>query len=213
MGLFDGDDSTTGDTQRSEPPDDDVAVEATGLFDSLTDIDDLIRAANSTLDAINTRSEVIANGVETLATNLTDATAGEIGSGLREFPYPMAAEVPPNTSRNDPVAATIEPDYDATITTVYLGFPAGTQQTVGVRLSDGGGEVWIPRGGQRVTSDGTREPQYIAEDDVTVAIDLNVAVDEDNTIQAQFVSTDPSNSHYVTVTPILRERPSGEGGS
>lgn len=135
----------------------------------------------------------------------------EIETQPSEFPFGLSAEIPPNTQRLDPLKRSFDAPYDAVITDVLIGFPDGVQQAVGVQLSNGVGTVWIPRGGETSTiAAGTREPEYITENDTTVEVTLNVEVDEGEPVVASFISNDPVESHFITVTPNLRERYPGD---
>jgi len=172
---------------------------ARGLLDRFTSVDDKL---DEVIEALGTVNQNIAA--------LVDSQGGDSVS-LREFPFSLAAEVPADTPRLDPLTNSFEAPYDATITEVYLGFPAGVQQAVGVQLSDGVGEIWVPRGGTSSNvSNGERDPEFLTEDDETITVSLNVDVDEGEPIVASFISNDPDNNHFITVTPVLRERVGGQ---
>lgn len=189
---------------------DEVAL--SGLLDRLTTVDDKIDTTNQILSDME---EIESQQLQALAdfiSQTTDIDRGEIASQPSEFPFGMSAEVPPNTPRLDPLQRSFDAPYDALITDVLIGFPDGVQQAVGVQMSNGVGTTWIPRGGETSTiAAGSREPEYVTENDTTIKVTLNVEVDEGEPVVAEFISNDPSESHFVTVTPNLRERVPGDG--
>jgi hypothetical protein len=128
--------------------------------------------------------------------------------GLREYPWNFEVEVPAQTPEVDPLTVEFEPDYDAIITTIEIGYPIGIQQSVGVQLRSAGGEMWVPRGGTRKLAG--KEPEdsnYIQQG---LSITPNIKVDADNPIVAEFVSTDPDNNHLIEIDLLLQERVAGD---
>ena len=179
---------------------------ASGLLDYFTSVDNKLDEVG---EQITTLVQAVGKVNQNIAA-LVDLQGGDSVS-LREFPFSLAAEVPANTPRLDPLSNSFEAPFDCTITEVYLGFPAGVQQSVGVQLSDGVGEIWVPRGGTSSTvSNGERDPEFLTEADQTITVSLNVDVDEGEPIVASFISNDPENNHFITVTPVLRERVGGD---
>lgn len=203
MGRLSGDDDT---------PDDDGPIEASGLRDYIygpldtkaTQIRDLLDTALDRLDSLN-------QNVATLTASMTDTDRAELSPEPREFPHAIEVEVPADTGVTDPATARFEPAYDATITTVDIEFPEGTQQAVGVQLRTAGNEIWIPRGGtQKFAGQDPDQIQYVQANDRTISAPLNVEVNANSPIVAEFVSNDPVNNHLIEITLNLRERTLGD---
>lgn len=177
-------------------------VEGDQLLDPLTSVDDKLESVEGTLKDQTGVLRDLGTGLEAIATELgADVSVGK----AREFPFEMSAVVPTTATRQDPHTTEIEIPYDATITAVHLGFPAGTQQAVGVKVGTGIGERWIPRGGVEQAGSGD-DAQYVAFSDHVIQIDLNIEVDADSPIRAEFINNDPDNDHFINVLVLARER-------
>lgn len=160
---------------------------------------------------LEANNELLSEIVDQLGGEQPDPTPD--GQRLRELPFSLGAEVPNDTDANDPIETKFDAPYDAVISTVFIGWPSGAQQAVGVQLGTGTGTVWVPRGGQTYLDDDDEpddNPEYISEDNVTLSFDLNVEIDEGEPVTARFISNDPDENHFITVIPILREREGGD---
>jgi hypothetical protein len=126
----------------------------------------------------------------------------------REYPWNMEVEVPSGTPLLDPVSVRFEPDYDAIITAIEIGYPNGIQQSVGIQIGTAGGEVWVPRGGVRkLAGEEPEQSEFIQQD---ISMEPNIEIDKDNPIVAEFVNTDPDNNHLIEIDLLLRERVAGD---
>lgn len=129
----------------------------------------------------------------------------------REYTHAMEIEVPADTDAVNATTARFEPDYDATITSIDIEFPDGTQQAVGVQIRDSGGNLWIPRGGVRsIVGTDPEEIQYVQANDRTIQSNPNIRVDEGNPIVAELINNDQQNNHLIEITMNLEERIVGE---
>jgi hypothetical protein len=114
------------------------------------------------------------------------------------YPFEMSTTVPADVGRIDPHTVEISIPYPATIVRVVVGYPAGTQQAVGVNLGRLAGEIWYPRGG-------VDNAEYTAFDDQVVEFSPNEKVEEGEPIQANFINTDPNNQHFINLLVFARE--------
>lgn len=181
------------------------------LLDRFTSVDDLLRESNDQVDAligeIDRLPESIDAQTQALA-ELAEAIGADVGIDIpREFPFPLSAEVPEDTSYQDDFSTVFDAPYDARIVRIIVEANQATQQGVGVRVgTGGGGEVWLPRGGQTSTVDeGDDEPKFLAAPTQPITFRPNVEVKEGNPIRCQFGNNDTANPHFVTVIPVLRE--------
>jgi hypothetical protein len=202
MGLDD-------DGLHTADPNDDGPITASGLRQYVlvplsSKIDDL----GDTLGSILEREDQQAQALASLAGELTSTPRAEIAPEPREYPWNFEVEVPAQTPEVDPLTVEFEPDYDAVITGIEIGYPDGIQQSVGVQLRTAGGEIWVPRGGTRkLAGDEPEDSNYVQQG---LSIEPNIKVDADNPIVAQFVSTDPTENHLLEIDMTLRERVVGD---
>lgn len=180
----------------------DERVEANQLLDHFTSVDEKVDELSTEVSDQTDVLQGMANGISAIAQEL--GTEVDVGAGS-EFPFEMSTTVPTSATRQNPHEVTIEIPFDATITSVHIGFPAGTQQAVGVQLGTAIGERWIPRGGVEQSGSGD-DAQYIAFSDHVIQIDLGIDVDADNPITARFVNNDSANDHFINVLVLARER-------
>lgn len=191
------------------------SVLARGLLDRFTAVDEHVQTTNQLLSAALDRLDQQAQALAAVAEANTGEDRTQFVTGPREFPFSLSSEVPAETSRLDPLEVSFEAPYDSVITKVDIGWTPGAQQAVGVQLGTPGGTRWVPRGGTSFNvpddgGDGLSTPEYLAEDDRTISVSLNVEIDEGEPVQASFISNDPDENHFVTVIPFLRERRGGD---
>ena len=190
-------------------PTDDGPITASGLRQYVlaplsSKIDDL----GETLGSILEREDQQAQALAALAGELTSTPRAEIAPEPREYPWNFEVEVPAQTQEVDPLTVEFEPDYDAVITGIEIGYPDGIQQAVGVQLRTAGGQKWVPRGGTRkLAGEDPEDSNYVQQD---LSLEPNIEVDADNPIVAQFVSTDPTENHLIEIDMTLRERVTGD---
>jgi hypothetical protein len=183
-------------------------VELSSLLDYLTTVDDKIDQTNSLLEELKTiESEQAQTLADFVAAN-TDLSRGEVAPEPREYPWNFEVEVPADTSILDPVSVDFEPDYDAVITAIEIGYPDGIQQSVGIQIGTAGGEVWVPRGGTRkLAGEEAEESEFVQQD---LSLEPNIKIDKDNPVVAEFVNTDPTENHLIEIDMTLRERVAGD---
>lgn len=132
---------------------------------------------------------------------LADLSQATTGAENRPSTYPFEASttVTKNTPVTSPIQTTIEIPYDCTITRILIGFPAGTQQAVGVKVGKVGGEALVPRGG-------VNNATYTAFDDRVIETEPNEELTADTPLEAEFVNSDPNNDHFINVLVFAEER-------
>jgi hypothetical protein len=178
------------------------------LLDYLTTVGERIEETNELLEELRTIESEQAQTLADFVAATTDLNRGEVAPEPREYPWNFEVEVPADTSILDPVSVDFEPDYDAIITGIEIGYPDGIQQSVGIQIGTAGGEVWVPRGGTRkLAGEDPEESEFVQQD---LSIEPNIKIDADNPIVAEFVNTDPSENHLVEIDLTLRERVAGD---
>jgi len=177
--------------QQQPPPD---GVEVSGLLDWFSSVDNRLEQTNALLETLTRQS-----GTQ------TSDTVG--GSDIQEFPFPLSANIPAGTSRQDGYGTEFDAPFDATLSRVVMECDPSSQQGLGVKVSDGVGGVWVPRGGElRYGADNSEEPEFQTIPTQTLTIRPNVTVDEDNPVKVQFINNDPENPHWATVVAFMRRR-------
>jgi len=172
------------------------SINANALLDRFTDIDDLIRDTNRTLQQVAQTQQALAQAID-------DGTEFELNlpeeSEASEFPFDFSTSVPefPEARPEDPLAEVFETPKDGTLTDVLIGYPSGTQQAVGVRLEGVDGESLIPRGPSGA--------QFVAFDDEVIRFNLNEPIQKNEEITIKFANNDEENPHFVNVLLRLRE--------
>ena len=172
------------------------AVTASALLDRFTDIDDLIRDTNRTLQQVAQTQQALAQAID-------DGTEFELNlpeeSEASEFPFDFSTLVPefPDAPPNDPLVEVFETPKDGTLTDVLIGYPSGTQQAVGVRLEGVDGESLIPRGPSGA--------QFVAFNDEVIRFNLNEPIQKNEEITIKFANNDEENPHFVNVLLRVRE--------
>ena len=172
------------------------SISASAILDRFTDIDDLIRDTNRTL-------QQVAQTQQALAQALDDGTDFELDlpeeTTESEFPFDFSTLVPefPDAPANDPLVETFNSTKDGTLTEIIVGYPSGTQQAVGVRVEGPDGEALIPRG-----PSGT---QFIAFNDEVLRFRVNVPLEKNETITIKFANNDDVEDHFVNVVLLVRE--------
>ena len=172
------------------------SINASALLDRFTDIDDLLRETNSTLQQVAQTQQALAQAID-------DGTEFELNlpeeSGASEFPFDFSTLVPefPAAGPDDPLVEVFETPKDGTLTEVLIGYPSGTQQAVGVRLEGVDGESLIPRGPSGA--------QFVAFDDEVIRFNLNEPIQKNEEITIKFANNDEENPHFVNVLLRVRE--------
>jgi len=183
-------------------------VELSSLLDYLTTVDDKIDQTNDLLNELVTIESQQAQTLADFVASNTDMSRGEVAPEPREYPWNFEVEVPADTPILDTVSVEFEPDYDAIITGIEIGYPDGIQQSVGIQIGTAGGEVWVPRGGTRkLAGEEAEESEFVQQD---LSLEPNIKVDKDNPIVAEFVNTDPTENHLIEIDMTLRERVTGD---
>lgn len=178
------------------------------LLDYLTTVGERIEETNELLEELRTIESEQAQTLADFVAATTDLSRGDVAPEPREYVWNFEVEVPANTPILDPVSVEFEPDYDAIITAIEIGYPEGIQQSVGIQIGNGSGEVWVPRGGTRkLAGEEPEESEFVQQD---LSLEPNIKVDEDNPVVAEFVSTDPDNNHLIEIDLTLRERVVGD---
>jgi hypothetical protein len=183
-------------------------IDLPSLLDYLTTVDEKIDRTNDLLEELKTiESEQAQTLADFVAAN-SDLSRGEVAPEPREYPWNFEVEVPADTPILDTVSVEFEPDYDAIITGIEIGYPDGIQQSVGIQIGTAGGEVWVPRGGTRkLAGEEAEESEFVQQD---LSLEPNIKVDKDNPIVAEFVNTDPTENHLIEIDMTLRERVTGD---
>jgi hypothetical protein len=183
-------------------------VELSSLLDYLTTVDDKIDQTNSLLEELKAIESEQAQTLADFVEANTDPSRGEVAPEPREYPWNFEVEVPADTPILDAVSVDFEPDYDAIITGIEIGYPDGIQQSVGIQIGTSGGEVWVPRGGTRkLAGEDPEQSEFVQQD---LSIEPNIKIDKDNPIVAEFVNTDPTENHLIEIDMTLRERVAGD---
>ena len=118
-----------------------------------------------------------------------------------EYPFDFSRVVDASTPPNAPDTETFEIPYPGRVTDVILGYPAGTQQAVGVAVDGPDGENLIPRG--------PRDASFVAFDDETLDFGLNELVQKNERITIKYANNDAENDHFLNVIIKLREVSNG----
>ncbi len=172
------------------------SISASAILDRFTDIDDLIRDTNRTLQQVAQTQQALAQAID-------DGTEFELNlpeeSEASEFPFDFSTSVPefPEARPEDPLVEVFETPKDGTLTDVLIGYPSGTQQAVGVRLEGVDGESLIPRGPSGA--------QFVAFDDEVIRFNLNEPIQKNEEITIKFANNDEENPHFVNVLLRVRE--------
>lgn len=180
-------------------PSDRPAAEASGLLDWFSD-------ASSKIEETNTLLETAIGHLTDQKQGLSQISQAIGGEGLtEEFPFPASALLPAGTTRQDEYVTDFDVPYDARITRIVMECDPAAQQGLGVRIGDGVGTLWVPRGGDvRLAADEADEPDFMTIPSQPLTIRPNVEVDKDNPVKAQFVNNDSENPHWATVIVFLR---------
>lgn len=183
-------------------------IELSSLLDYLTTVDEKIDRTNDLLEELKTiESEQAQTLADFVAAN-SDLSRGEVAPEPREYPWNFEVEVPADTPILDTVSVEFEPDYDAVITAIEIGYPDGIQQSVGIQIGTAGGEVWVPRGGTRkLAGEEAEESEFVQQE---LSLEPNIKIDKDNPVVAEFVNTDPTENHLIEIDMTLRERVAGD---
>ena len=172
------------------------SISASAILDRFTDIDDLIRDTNRTLQQVAQTQQALAQAID-------DGTEFELNlpedSEASEFPFDFSTLVPefPDAPPDDPLVEVFEAPKDGTLTEILVGYPSGTQQAVGVRVEGPDGEALVPRG-----PSGT---QFIAFNDEVLRFRVNVPLEKNETITIKFANNDDVEDHFVNVVLLVRE--------
>lgn len=163
-------------------------IPASGLLDLFTDVDDLLREVNDTLQGLSANQAAVGE-------LLADMTNREIDLPNRNDLPLVSAEVVSTTAGI--VTDEIEVPKDGILSEVSLTWPQGSNQSVGIGVVGVDGESLVPYG--------PADHKFIALDDVTKDFDLDYAVSKGETLTVRYVNNrnvdeDAYPSAILTIT-------------
>lgn len=183
-----------GDRDRS--PD---TAEARGIIDNLTSVDDILRETNKKLDELTTAisQEQPPLTPDTPEGGYEPPTSTPASNTPPTYPYDYSQVVDAQTFESEAITETFVAPSDGVIRRVVLGWPAGTQQAVGIGLRDADGSSLIPRGPSGAN--------FLAYDDQVLSFAINANVQDDDEIEIRYINND-NNDHFVNVEIFHQER-------
>lgn len=84
--------------------------------------------------------------------------------------------------------------FDGRIIDIVIGWQAGANGNVGVRIDTKDGTKLLPR---------NSDTDYIGANDFTYPFTVRRDIDENDVLVAEFNNTDTNNSHFVNVIPEI----------
>lgn len=169
------------------------SLQARQVIDRFTDLDELLRDTNQTLQQVAQTQAALAAAID--AGTEQDLGVGDVERS--EYPFDFSTAVPPETGVGDPVTKAFEAPYEGTLTEVVIGFPSGTQQAVGFGLDGPDGSRLVPQG-----PSGTR---FVGFDNEVIRFGLSEPVEKNASFEIRFANNDVNNPHFVNVVLKLRE--------
>jgi|APHM01.1.fsa_nt_gi hypothetical protein len=170
------------------------------VTDPLTSVDDLLRETNEQLAELTQllrRGDPI--GIPEPPSPRTEGSRPP-QDAPPVYPYDFSGVVPGSTLRDDPQIETFNAPADGVIRRVVLGWPAGTQQAVGIGLDNPDNQSLIPRG--------PKDAQYLAYNNEVLSFDVNQSINDDSDVQIRFVNNDTTR-HFVNVEIFFQRRKDG----
>lgn len=116
--------------------------------------------------------------------------------------FELSNNVSASTQATNPESETTDVPFAGRVTGITLGWLDGADGQAGVRIVDETGHTYIPYN----TTDLDGQDQYIASNDFTRTFRVRFDVAEDETIGADFINTDGTNSHLVNVFLTIERR-------
>lgn len=190
-------------------PDDPDSIRVSALLDRFSRVDNLLEDANEQLsdlsDGVSDLPDAL-NAQQNALASLADAVGADSGLEVgQELPYPLSAYITADTSYPDQFVTEFDVPYDARVTRVVMECDSASQQGLGVKVGTGGGETWIPGGGEiKISSDDPESPEFMTIPSQPIELRPNTVVNSGNPIKAQYVNNDPNNPHWATVVAFLR---------
>jgi len=147
------------------------------------------------LDELNSQNAAVLSTLESIAAQTEGV---DTPTRVSSFPFVLELEVPASTTRDSPAVVSLDVPYDATITDVTIVSTNAAAQRVGGQLVSASGRRWVPRNPQDSTV-------FLPLDDNPNEFTINVDVQEDDTLEANYINTD-TTSHYAATIIALKER-------
>lgn len=185
--------------QRSTPDDQSTSDESTpsmsgsGPLDRITSIDNEIETlqddVHSVISQLQTTNELLAGIADQLGAD------DDLDPFSELYSYDLSHVVDADTTRAEPFAATWTAPYDLTIVEAIIYHPDGANQAVGTGIRDSDGNSIVPKGpsGQR----------YHALNDVSLHVEPDHRMPEDDQIIVESYSTDTEHPHQVSVVLLV----------
>lgn len=171
---------------------------ASALLDSLTSVDDVLRDdVAPKLAEISQAAEAQSQALQSLteAVGVGDAGGVELGGQFTQYPHEASANVPADTSSDEPVTRERTIDGPFELVSVIMGWPDGADNFLGIAVKTASGENIIPR---------NSEDEYIAANDFTGEFTIRRAFEDDDTLVAEYINNDTGNSHFGNVIMNIR---------
>lgn len=188
-GRSSGGSSAGGDTTEG-------GIAASGVLDAFTDVDNILREVQNTLSETNDTLQSLSANQSAVAELLADMTNQEVDVGYTSELSLVSAEVVP--ASGSVVEDEIRVPEDGILSQVYLTWPQGSNQSIGIGVVGVDGESLVPFG--------PANHKFIALDDVTVDFDLQYPVSEGETLTVRYVNNrNADEDAYPSVILVITE--------
>ncbi len=162
------------------------------LLDDLTNIDNILSQVRDILKEV--RNEL--GNIEPKI--VSDRLVIEEGVPRESYQLEMSMLVDPGETESE----TREMPFDGWVDGFIVGFPDGTDQSVGLRLEDDDtGTQYFPR---------NREDNYFAANDYSDNLDLAFEIEEGQKLTAELKNNDSMNEHFINVMVTVKRKDGDE---
>lgn len=159
------------------------AESLSALLDRFTTVDEKLEETNDALRTVVRTNQAIAQALSSLAGEDVDIPSqNDLPLVADAVIQPQLADgvTEPGDYDGNTEAADLNIPRDGVISQVFLSFPAGANQSIGVGLLGRDEEALIPYGPSGV--------RYVALDDKTVDFNLDYDVDKGESVTARFIN-------------------------
>lgn len=127
------------------------------------------------------------------------------GAGASEedtYILELSKNVSANTTYQNPETVTTDMPFAVRVVGITLGWLSGANAQAGVKIKNETGNTYIPYNEQDLDNNAS----YIASNDFTGRFPVRFGMDDDETLIAEFINVDGSNSHLVNVFVTVERR-------
>lgn len=171
------------------------AISASGVLDLFTDVDDLLREVNETLTSMDDTLGSVSDNQVALGNVLNRLTEEDADLPSR-IDRPLVDDE--TVQQGETVENDIEVPKDGRLTQVYLSFPEGANQSLGIGVRGVNEESLVPFG--------PKGHKFIALDDRVVSFDLDYRVEKGEKLSVEYVNNRPVDEEgYLTAILVVTE--------